>query len=263
MYKLSVCGIAKNEQHGLREWVNYHRLVGVEHFYIYDNDSTVPVRETLAKEIATKYVTCIEYPGPSKQMPAYTDCLNRFGQDNEWIAFIDCDEFLLPKGTDNVYQIVDQYSNYGSLQVNWIIFGSNGHIERPSGLVIESYTKGTAVDWVENLHTKAIVQPKYTQCAGTNPHHFRHHPGYIAIDEQFRQVPNAWSQTVSVDRIQINHYTTKSLEDWKMKVAKGRADAAHLSGRSLHDLAEIDAPCTIEYTDILRFVRPTKQLLGR
>src|SRR5271155_856059 len=109
MYKLSVCGIAKNEQHGLREWVNYHRLVGVEHFYIYDNDSTVPVRQTLAKEIATKYVTCIEYPGPSKQMPAYTDCLRQFGADNQWIAFIDCDEFLLPKKTDRVLDVLDQY----------------------------------------------------------------------------------------------------------------------------------------------------------
>jgi hypothetical protein len=262
MYKLSICGIAKNEQYGLREWVNYHRLVGVEHIYIYDNDSTVPVRETLAQEIAAQYVTCIEFPGPSKQMPAYNDCLRRFGGDSQWIAMIDCDEFLVPKKTDSVLDVLDNFGNYSSLQVNWVIFGSSGHITRPTGLVIENYTHSSPSSYKENLHTKAIIQPSKIQCAGSNPHYFVPQHGFFAVGEDFAGIPNAWSKTHNVETIQLNHYTIKSLEDFHAKMAKGRADAAHLPTAQLHHFESIDSVCIEQDTSIFRFIEPTKVLLG-
>ena len=262
MHKLAICAIAKNEHFGLEEWVAYHRVVGVEHFYIYDNDSMVPVRQTLAKGIAAGYITCIEYPGLSKQMPAYTDCLTNFGKDNEWIAFIDCDEFLFPKQTDYVPDVLDGFINYGSLQVNWILFGSSGHIQRPQGLVIENYTKASTKDYKENLHTKAIVQPQYAIRAGGNPHHFIFQPGYIAVNEGYHHVPNAWSAIHSVEKLQLNHYTIKSLDDFIMKVNKGRADAAHLQGVKREDFDKVDSFCQSDNTDIYRFLERTKVMLN-
>lgn len=262
IYKLAICAIAKNEHFGLEEWVAFHRIVGVEHFYIYDNDSTIPVQQTLAKQIEAGYVTVINFPGPSKQMPAYDDCLMNYGPECEWLAFIDCDEFLLPKKTDYVPDVLKNFSEYGGLQVNWVIFGSNGHVQRPTGLVIESYTKGSFSNWKENLHTKAIIQPKHTRCAGSNPHHFVYHNGAFAVSETKQLVPNAWSAQHSVELIQLNHYTNKSLEDFKMKIAKGRADVAHLPARSMEEFQNFDAYCAIEQTDILRFVGRTKFLLN-
>ena len=35
-YFLSVCCIIKNERY-LEEFIIYHHIIGVEHFYIYDN----------------------------------------------------------------------------------------------------------------------------------------------------------------------------------------------------------------------------------
>jgi hypothetical protein len=260
MYKLTICAIAKNEHFGLEEWVAFHRVVGVEHFYIYDNDSMIPVRETLAKQIAAGYVTVIDFPGLSKQMGSYNHCLANFGKDSDWIAFIDCDEFLLPKKTDYVPDVLDKFTNYGALQVNWICFGTSGNIERPSGLVIENYTKASPPESGENLHTKAIVQPKHTRCTGGNPHCFLYNKGYIAVDEQYRVVPSAWSQTHTAELIQLNHYVSKSVEDFQMKISKGRADAAHLPVKNLQYLNDLDASCIINNTYILRFVDRVKAL---
>ena len=261
MYKLSVCGIAKNEQHGLREWVHYHRLVGVEHFYIYDNDSAVPVRETLAKEIASEYVTCIEFSGPSKQMPAYNHYLSNFGKDTQWAAMIDADEFMVPKKTNSVLDVLDSFINYASLQVNWVIFGSGGHLTRPQGLVIENYTQSSPSSYKENLHTKAIVQPSKIQCAGSNPHYFIPLRGFFVVGENFEGVPNAWSKTHNVETIQLNHYTIKSLEDFHAKIAKGRADAVHLPTAQLHHFESINSFCTERDNSIFRFIEPTKRLM--
>src|SRR5262245_25609317 len=45
----SVCVVAilKDEDPFVEEWVAYHRLIGVDHFYLYDNDPRQPLRERL------------------------------------------------------------------------------------------------------------------------------------------------------------------------------------------------------------------------
>jgi Glycosyltransferase family 92 len=262
--KLAICAIAKNEHLGLREWVAYHRVVGVEHFYIYDNDSQIPVAKTLAKEIASGYVTCVPFPGLSQQMPSYTDCLRRFGDDNKWIAFIDCDEFLVPKQTDNIVDVLEMYPfshHVAGLQVNWVLFGSSGHLTPPDGLIIENYTQSTGKDWADNLHTKAIVMPQYTIRAGSNPHYFSYKQGYFSIGENQQLVTNAFSAVHCNEWLQINHYTTKSLQEFETKLAKGRADAAHLAGTNMDNFHKLNAGCTEKDTSIQRFIEPTKRLL--
>lgn len=260
MHKLSISVIAKNEHLYLEEWVNYHRAVGVEHFYIYDNESAIPITQTLSKYIAAGCVDVINYPGPSRQMPSFDHCLRNFGKDNQWIAFVDCDEFLVPKKTDYVTDILDQFANYGALQVNWVLFGSNGWKERPNGMVIENYTLATNSDWNDNLHTKAIVQPQFTKGPGGNPHHFIYLHNHHAVDEQYRSVPNAWNTAHSVEKIQLNHYTNKSLEDLKDRKSKGRADGAHLPTKTLQNFEELDKASTVKETSILRFIDKTKAL---
>ena len=47
-YKLSVVAIMKNEGPYLREWIEYHKLVGVEKFYLYNNGSTDDTVEILS-----------------------------------------------------------------------------------------------------------------------------------------------------------------------------------------------------------------------
>ena len=44
---LSLCAIVKNEAPYLPEWIEFYKLVGVEKFYIYDNDSTDNTKEVL------------------------------------------------------------------------------------------------------------------------------------------------------------------------------------------------------------------------
>ena len=38
-HEIAIVAIAKNEGPYLREWIEYHRLVGIKRFYLYDNES--------------------------------------------------------------------------------------------------------------------------------------------------------------------------------------------------------------------------------
>lgn len=94
-YNVAACLLIKDEGRYLPEWLAWHVAQGVEHFYIYDNGSAVPVAESVPAEYADM-VTVVDFPPPRghAQFEAYADCLKQFGSDSEWMAFIDADEFL-------------------------------------------------------------------------------------------------------------------------------------------------------------------------
>ena len=38
-YNVTICAIFKNEAPYLREWIEFNRVVGIEHFYLFNNNS--------------------------------------------------------------------------------------------------------------------------------------------------------------------------------------------------------------------------------
>ena len=36
-YDVTLCAIFRNEALFLKEWIDYHRTIGIEHFYLYNN----------------------------------------------------------------------------------------------------------------------------------------------------------------------------------------------------------------------------------
>ena len=251
-YSLSICAICKDETDYLEEWINFNRCVGVEHFYIYDNDSAVPVKATLSKYIDIGYVTVINCPGKRKQIPSYNDFINNYKHDSKWVAFLDCDEFLIPKQVDNVQKMLKDYDSYGGLCVNWVMFGSSGYLTKPSELVVESYTLSKT-----NKHIKTIVQSEFVLNSTGASHCFRFQKGYYAVSEDFKKVDYAFSDP-STNKIQLNHYFTKSFEEWEKKVQRGTADG--FPKRSIDGINQCDNECTDIDISAFRFIEKTKKL---
>eukprot|EP01090_Pellita_catalonica_P021273 TRINITY_DN7920_c0_g1_i2.p1 TRINITY_DN7920_c0_g1~~TRINITY_DN7920_c0_g1_i2.p1 ORF type:complete len:647 (+),score=101.89 TRINITY_DN7920_c0_g1_i2:1683-3623(+) len=99
----------------LPQWIEYYRLNGVEHFYIYDNSRTRPEKQNTIrlleqyKYISRGIVTYIPWAFPTPfywntvQITAQNDCLWRFKKFHEWIAIIDLDEyFFVPGNGDDI-----------------------------------------------------------------------------------------------------------------------------------------------------------------
>ena len=61
-YKFSICSIFKNEALFLKEFIEYHLLIGFEHFYFYNNNSEDNYLDVLKPYMDAGIVTLIEWP---------------------------------------------------------------------------------------------------------------------------------------------------------------------------------------------------------
>ena len=223
LYEVAICCIVKDEEY-LPEWVEYHLTIGVTQFYIYDNESATPVIETLKSYVEKGLVTVVPIKGAAKQMIAYGDCLKKYGSLCKWITFIDADVFIVPKTfTGNLPDFLVPYERFGGLGINWLVFGSNGHVEKPAGPQIESYTRRTPKSNPDNDHIKSIVQPRYVKAIPSGPHHFHYTLGKYSVNENFKKFKGPFSPHSS-NKIQLNHYWLRSEADFKEKLKRGRGD---------------------------------------
>ena len=242
-YNLAVAAIFKDEAPYLREWLDYHLLAGVEHFYLYNNESSDDYAEILKPYVEANLVTLTNWPGKIMQMPAYNDAINRYRFLCRYMAFIDLDEFIFPKTNQSVVEIVDEIlsrDEMAALKVNWQIFGSNGHKTADlSKGVLERFTRRAEKIWAEsnindvddyNLSSplgnglvKTIANPRATNYF-YNPHFAVHFNDFRAVNEDGKTVDKFLNVPVSTDKIVVNHYYTKSREEFLAKSNRGRSD---------------------------------------
>ena len=260
---LTACAIARDEL-DMPEWVAYQFAVGFDHVHIYDNDSIVPVANTLRKWIAKGKVSVELISGRKRQCLCYSLYLRK--SDSKWVAFIDCDEFILPHQVDDIKLVLQDFETFGGLGVTWKVFGSSGHIIRPHGLVIESYAKTSNGFFDVTPHNrerwpqyKTIAQPEFAR-SFPNPHFALYRSGRYAVNEQKQKMPCRSHGPASLRSIQINHYFVKSAEDFKAKQQRRgpNSDRARTSKEWNH----VERWCNIKTdTRIQRFIPRVKELL--
>lgn len=222
-YYLAVCCIIKDENEYLEEWLDYHVRIGVEHFFIYDNGSKSPVKTFVQSLPWRDAITVTEMPGVNKHVKAYQHCLDHFGGRSQWIAFIDMDEFIVPKNeSGNLPDLLKNYESYGGLGLSWQIFGSNGHVAKPAGSQLQNFIKKADINFDPNRHIKTIVQPQHVAAAWKS-HCFRYKPGFFCVNEHLVPIDDSKAD-VSVDTVQLNHYYCRSLEEYRHKVDRGISD---------------------------------------
>lgn len=97
LHDLSIVAIMKCEGPYLKEWLDYHLMAGVDHFYLYDNDSPDNQAEVAKPYVEAGLVTYIYFPGNCKQVISYNDAVKNFKFQSRYMASIDGDEFVYPK----------------------------------------------------------------------------------------------------------------------------------------------------------------------
>jgi len=241
---LAACTLFKNEAPFLDEWLRFHRGIGFDHFYLYDNQSTDDFRSVLAPWIAAGLVTLRDWPHPFPQLDIYRDCVARHWQESRWIAFIDVDEFLFSPETPHLPERLASYERHPGIGVNWAMYGSNGHIERPEGYVTLNYTRRAG--FTLRVNQKQLLEPggdparladyrPYCCIIKTianpalvrgiwSPHGFRYADGALAVDENEEPIRSHFEDgltaRVSVRRLRINHYWSRSLADLRAKLER-------------------------------------------
>jgi Glycosyltransferase family 92 len=233
---LAACSVYLDEAPYLREWIEFHRLVGVERFFLYDNGSRDHHLEVLAPYVERGIVVLHEWPAsPLDQRDVYEACLRDHREDARWVAFIDIDEFLFSPAGDGVAELLRDFERWPGVGVNWAMFSHSGHRTAPDGLVIESYPLR---DTAENGLIKCIVDPaRAVRCDSAHWFTFDHG---LPVDENQWPITGPQTKSTSFERLRINHYASRSEEEL-LKKAERRTGWMHLRRWRWHDLhGELD-----------------------
>jgi glycosyltransferase involved in cell wall biosynthesis len=234
-YFLSLVAIAKNEGEYFKEWIEYHHMIGVEKFYIYDNESTDNTREILDPYIKSGLVEYIFWPGLKQQTKAYNNALHRFRGKTKWLAIIDLDEFINPLDFDNITDFLKTMPWHAAQVVlGWENFGSSDHKKRPDGLVIENFTMAENRPTDNKIWIKSIIKPHHaiSLSTHTSPMLF-----WSTVDSHGRRRSSAFKtkiRNLPLDVIKVNHYRCKSYDEFIERRSVG--DARHgMTYRNSHE----------------------------
>jgi glycosyltransferase involved in cell wall biosynthesis len=221
----SVVAIVKDEAPYMAEWLEYHLLVGVEKFYIYDNGSSDNLLEILEPYINDKIVEYIYYPGKLRHLPAYNEAVRRWEDTSFWLAFIDLDEFIVPMTTKTIPEFLRDFESFPGIEINWVLYGSGGHREKNEGLVMERFKDHDVWDSRYNRTIKSIHNPRCVFYL--NSHKADYIYGKLAVDTDKNSTVEGSHERVPLhNRLRINHYFLKSYEEFLAKIEKGRSAVA-------------------------------------
>ena len=240
---LAVCAIAKDEGPYFKEWIEWHLRQGVDHFYIYDNESSDGTREILQPYIDSGVVEYKYWPGHRRQLAAYDDCLEHYRLASRWIAFIDLDEFIVPIKDASIPAFLKRFEAFAAVEINWLVYGSGGHKTKSPGTMMERFRFHSLPGHRLNRHVKSIVNPRevFTMIGC---HEAAKISGSIADSHGQPVTKNFREREPQQDVIRINHYAVRSYEEFLEKQARGRASGTQKTVRSeyfeQYDLNDIE-----------------------
>jgi hypothetical protein len=201
-YRLAAACMFKNSLFYLKEWLAFHKAVGVEHFFLCDNDSTDDFMPILAPYLARGEITLIHKSGTPDtiahwerdfHLPFYNQVIKDNYATVEWLACLDIDEFLVPCQHQTILEVLEKYTDHAWVSVFWQCYGtSNIGKLGPDDLLVEKLIWRLPTSHEKNGHAKVICQPQF--CNFTiDPHWVKCAPGKT----QF---------TLPVDVLRLNHY---------------------------------------------------------
>lgn len=234
-YTISICAIFKNEAPYMKEWIEYYLLIGIDHFYLYNNNSEDDYKSILQPYIDKGLVTLIEWPDIPGQISAYKNWYENYRYETNWCTFIDLDEFLCPIKDVNIKDWLKKHNKYPLYAIYWKMFGTSGIIEPDKDkLVIEQYTSS----WDKfATSTKIIYNTDYDieRFFSSMMHKFNvKYKGFsIPPINTFGYFINHWEIHRYGNKrydIQCNHYWSKSYNEYIEKHKRG--DAVWKEGKS-------------------------------
>lgn len=233
---IAICSIFKDEAPWLKEWIEYHKILGVSHFRLYNNESSDNYLDVLEPYIKSGEVILLDWPNQEgdltnwaclRQWPACIDGLINLKNIAKWVALIDIDEFILPLEDPNLIVFLDKYEAYPAVVLNWQCFGTSYITEQPEGkLLIETLTSKAQEFSRLNMPVKSVVRPEFVNIdqIGWPPHTVSYLQNRKAVfpDYVFRkETLDQSKRKIHPYKCVINHYVHRT-EDffWNQKLVK-------------------------------------------
>ena len=226
--KVAVCAIGRMENRYAVEWVEHYNRLGVDKIFIYDNNRVEDgelFQDVLQPYIEAGFVEIIPFCPDSTgniQHTAYEDCYNHHNEEYAWIGFFDFDEFVEIQDGRSVHDLLRGFDFADVLVMNWRTMTDSGQLHYEDKPVKERFTEGTDEQFPINRHVKSFVRTGIEGIQFKDPH-CPNAPKLRVVNVHGISVPQEPLQNhVIHDVARIDHYDTKSAEEWvTVKLKRG------------------------------------------
>lgn len=244
-HNLCVCSMVWNQAYSLREWITYHAWLGVEKWFIYDNNSDDGIKEVIDElELGNYNVSRHVWPWIKTQEAGFSHCALRARGECDWVSFMDVDEFfyfpypnfqdrrmrnLGYPGQNSLRYLVSNFSSssstIGEIRTSCHSFGPSGLSSLPP--------QGATVGYTCRLQSperhKSIIRPDALDPTLLNVvHHFHLRKGFRYIDlPQRTAVINHYKYQVwEAFRAKFKRRVATYVADWQDNQNEGSRDRA-------------------------------------
>ncbi|XP_022726470.1 glycosyltransferase family 92 protein RCOM_0530710-like [Durio zibethinus] len=236
-YELCACTMLWNQAPALREWIMYHAWLGVERWFIYDNNSDDGIQEVIEELDFQDYnVSRHCWPWIKTQEAGFSHCALRARNECKWVGFFDVDEFYyFPRhhrrallGQNLLRSLVANYSSsrtIAEIRAACHSFGPSGLSSTPS--------QGVTVGYTCRLQSperhKSIVRPDLLNDSLLNVvHHFQLRKGlrYLNVPESSIIINHYKYQVWDTFRAKFFRRVATYVVDWQENQNQGSKDRA-------------------------------------
>ena len=227
--KTALVAIGRGENRYAREWVSWHLDVGFDHIYIFDNNRLGEERfvDVLKDYIDLELVTVWDYHDKvARQKQAYNKAYRHLRDEYDWIAFFDFDEFLVMQNGNEMESMLAK-ATADVVVVNWKCYGDNGLVKYDDRPVMQRFKEPlwgdlcVQYDRPENDHVKSIVRGGLRHVAFIENMHVPQIMSGAFQTASGKKCNGYALQPYEGDVAVLNHYITKTAEEWVWRGRRG------------------------------------------
>jgi len=235
MVNVALCCIAKNENLYIREFIEHYKSLNFNHIFIYDNNDELDERfeDVINDYIESGYVTIIDYRDQKKaQIKAYQECYETYKNEYDWIAFFDCDEFLVLNNYRTIQEYLDRevFNKISIIRVNFMIYSDSGNYQYYDAPLKERFTipAKTPKTFYKNCEAKSIIRCIEKEMIWyKTPYEVPNCPfigwgEYGCLNNGTFCFPyNNFLHIINYDECYLIHYMYKSIDEYINKIKRG------------------------------------------
>lgn len=272
-YEVSIGTMFAHADPSLLEWLEYHLLLGVQHFWLYEYhthyDPASSSRPMLQPYIDLGLVSYEWMEGPvpyNTQLQAFPQILNRARGVSRWLLLMDIDEFvnLAPPAT-TLPPVLKLFDAYAGVAMHWQMFGTSRHTNIRDGelLIQQLRWKADSLTYVENFGVKTAVQPLRVSHPA-HPHSCLPIAPWYIVDTDFHApddrsaAPSSFSP-VTLSHLWLNHYFLRTEHFFRQYKMVSRRMLGDLAQRHRERMVLMNKQLD---TTIQRFVPELRRRLG-
>ena len=234
--KTLLCCIGRRENDYIREFVEYNKVLGFTNICLYDNnyDGEEDFHDVIGDYISDGYVILKDYRNRKVcQLDAYNECYKTYGNEYDWIAFFDIDEFMFINCNKTLgeYLARPEFNEYDMIHINWLLFGDGGQTKSDGRGLLQRIVQPldlnhiTFYSFPDNFHCKSIIRGGLAEVKWNCTPHTPTNDIKCCNSYGLPCDGNSPFTPYDYRNAGLRHFTTKTAEEYAVKVKRGFPDA--------------------------------------